>query len=62
MTLDECKNHIGAGVVYEPWLGGPKEDGEIVSVKGEYVHVRYKDGIKATYPQDLTLLAEVFLS
>ena len=33
MTLDEARDHIGAGVVYDPGHGA-REDGEIVRVLG----------------------------
>ena len=60
MTLEEARAHIGAGVVYDPKFGLPKEDGVITSVNDTYVFVRYSvqgRGI-ATYPEDLSLLTE----
>lgn len=58
MTLDEARQHIGAGVVYDPGYG-PKEDGVISSVGEQYVFVRYKGDFfgKATEPARLTLLS-----
>jgi hypothetical protein len=58
MTLDEARQHIGAGVVHDPGHG-PKEDGVISSVGERYVFVRYKGDFfgKATDPARLTLLA-----
>jgi hypothetical protein len=41
MTLDEARQNIGAGVVYDPGYGS-KEDGVISSVGEQYVFVRYK--------------------
>ena len=56
MTLDECRQAIGAGVVYEP-KHGPRQDGVITAVSRQYVFVRYRgdDHSMATRPQDLTL-------
>jgi hypothetical protein len=61
VTLDEARDHIGCGVVYVP-ASGKREDGVITSVNAMYVHVRYAGdaGSKATYPEDLTLLADGF--
>lgn len=58
MTLDEAREHVGAGVVYLP-PGRPREDGVITSVNDRYVFVRYDGdkGSKATTPTDLILLA-----
>jgi hypothetical protein len=41
MTLDECRAHIGHGVVYRPPDCGGPEDGVITSVGDRYVFVRY---------------------
>lgn len=58
MTLDEARQHIGAGVTYEPYPGARREDGDIVAVTTHYVMVRYRGdrGAKATSPAQLTLL------
>lgn len=58
MTLDEARDHIGAGVIYEPYPGAPKEDGAITSVNDTFVFVRYVGdrASKATAPELLTLL------
>ena len=58
MTLDEARQNIGTGVVYEPF-GGPPEDGTITGVSNCFVFVRYAgDGhSKATAAEMLTLLA-----
>lgn len=58
MTLDEAREHIGAGVVYHPGHGAP-EDGEIVRVSDLYVFVLFVGDrtSKATPPGALTLLA-----
>ena len=57
MTLDEAREHVGAGVVYDPKYG-PKEDGTIVAVSEFVVFVRYTGdvGPKGTYAKDLALL------
>jgi hypothetical protein len=59
MTLDEARNHIDDGVVYKP-AGGKPETGVITAVSSVYVFVQYagERGTKATYPEDLTLLAQ----
>jgi hypothetical protein len=61
MTLAEARQHIGAGVVYNPRPGtyDSREDGEITSVNDAYVFVLYVGDRrpKATQPEDLTLLA-----
>jgi len=58
MTLEEARNHEGAGVVYSPGHRLAKEDGTIVRCSKAYVFVRYANGsIKATRPEDLELLA-----
>ena len=59
MTLDEARQNIGAGVVYEPSSGGYREDGDIVSVNDRFVFVRYVGdrSAKATSPENLTLLS-----
>lgn len=41
MTLDEGREHIGAGVVYLSG-DGAAEQGEITSVNDHYVFVRYQ--------------------
>jgi hypothetical protein len=58
VTLDEARDHIGHGVVYQPFRGDP-EDGVITGVSGTMVFVRYRGDPagKATHPADLTLLA-----
>lgn len=56
MTLDEAAALIGAGVTYD--LGyGISEDGAIVSVNEQWVHVRYAGSpdAKATPAERLTL-------
>ena len=73
MTLDEAREHIGHGVVYQPpYPGAPIEQGVITSVTEPdlgsrdrsaapgYVFVRYGADYasKATRPQDLTLLLD----
>ena len=59
MTLDECRQHIGAGVVYRPNGRAVSEDGVIVRVNDSYVFVRYwgRETPSATRPEDLVLLA-----
>lgn len=58
MTLDECRQNIGAGVVYDPGHG-PREDGEITAVSSLYAFVHFTGdrGSKATPPERLTLLS-----
>ena len=58
MTLDEARDHIGAGVVYLDGAG-QRHDGEIVRVNEHYVFVLYGGDRtpKATPPGCLTLLA-----
>lgn len=58
MTLEDAREHIGDGVVYTP-AHGAREDGVITGVSSVYVFVHYAGdrGSKATYPEDLTLLA-----
>ena len=58
MTLDEARDHIGAGVVYNPGHGA-REDGEIVRVSDLYVFVLFVGDRtpKATPPGAPTLLA-----
>lgn len=59
MTLDECRESVGKGVVYTPGHGcGASEDGVITSVGDAYVFVRYRGDShsKATHPSNLTLL------
>ncbi|QWS68223.1 hypothetical protein SEA_VANLEE_106 [Gordonia phage VanLee] len=61
MTLDECRESIGAGVVYDPGFpGARKEDGEIVDVGPVYAMVRYGSQVKATPPESLRLLMPSF--
>jgi hypothetical protein len=60
MTLDEAREHVGAGVVYTPFFG-PKEDGVITGVSRTSVFVRYArqhpgSNGQATAPEDLELL------
>jgi hypothetical protein len=52
MTLDEARDHIGKGVVYEAYPGGPQEDGVVTSVGDQYVFVRFTGDhhSKATHP------------
>ncbi len=59
MTLDEAREHIWAGVVYNPGHGRPEEDGEIVRVSDLYVFVAFVGDRtpKATPPGALALLA-----
>lgn len=58
MTLDEARQHIGDGVVYQPLMGFAAEQGVITSVSAHWVFVRYGlSGSKATDPDLLTLLA-----
>lgn len=66
MTLDEARQNVGAGVVYDaaPHLTrigiqhDQKEDGTISSVGDQYVFVRYgHSSVKATPAESLTLLA-----
>lgn len=58
MTLDEARENIGAGVVYDPGHG-TREDGVIVRVSQQYVFVRYgHSSIKATPAEKLTLLSK----
>lgn len=59
MTLEEARNNIGFGVVYDPGHGGAREDGVIIRVTHLWVMVRYDgNGVKATHPRDLTLLSD----
>jgi len=55
------ESDIGRGVVYKAHLADgltiPREDGVIVSWSDRYVFVRYKHGVKATYPRDLEWLS-----
>jgi hypothetical protein len=67
MTLDECREHIGDAVVYHPsdmrdgliGYASRDEDGTIVRVSENWVHVRYghQTTTKATAPEMLELLA-----
>ena len=56
MTLSECRAAIGCGVVYTP-RHGKREDGTIVRVSENWVHVRYghQSTTKATAPEMLEL-------
>lgn len=59
MTIDECRAHIGAGVVYDPGFpGARKEDGTIVDCGPVYAFVLYAGDrtAKATPPERLELL------
>lgn len=58
MTLDECREKIGHGVVYDPgYPGARREAGVLVDVGPVYAMVRYGEWVKATPPESLTLLA-----
>ena len=63
MTLDQARDHIGHGVVYQPprlaGIPGDAEGGVITSVGDLYVFVRYGSDThpRATAPEALTLLA-----
>lgn len=59
MTLDEAREHVGEPVAYRP-AGGEPERGSIATVSTVYVFVQYFGvrGTMATYPEDLTLMAE----
>jgi hypothetical protein len=58
MTLDEAREHIGHGVLYQPSGGFAAEQGVITSVNNRWVFVRYGiDGSRATDPALLSLLA-----
>jgi hypothetical protein len=41
VTLDEARQHIGKGVVYQACSHCPREDGVITSVNDVYAFVRY---------------------
>lgn len=56
MTLEEARNHIRAGVVYDPGHG-QLEDGTIVRVNQQFVFIRYGNNVRATSPEKLTLLS-----
>lgn len=58
MTLEEARDHIGHGVVYDPGHPGV-EQGVITSVGFRWAFVRYGSDThsKATDPGALTLLA-----
>lgn len=58
MTLDECREGIGCGVVYQP-QDGPPEGGIVTSVGNRYAFVRYTGDqhSKATDPGHLTWLS-----
>lgn len=57
MKIDEARDNIGAGVVYDPGHGA-LEEGTIIRVSEEWVHVRYghQTITKATAAWQLTLL------
>lgn len=56
MTLDECRDNVGAGVVYDPGYG-PREDGMILRVGDLYPFVLFVGDrtAKATPAEHLTL-------
>jgi hypothetical protein len=58
MTLDEARDHIGEAVAYHP-AGSEPEHGTIAAASTVYVFVQYpgERGTRATYPEDLTLIA-----
>lgn len=61
MTFDECQENIGRAVVYEPYPGGPREDGKITEVRqgnrrSAFVLYRGDSDAKDTPPGCLTLL------
>ena len=58
MTLDEARASIGEAVAYHP-AGGEPEHGTIAAASTVYVFIQYPGvrGTKATYPEDLTLIA-----
>jgi hypothetical protein len=60
MTIAQAREHVGDGVVYEPYPGAPREDGHITSVNDTYVFVRYVGdrASKATPPERLALALE----
>lgn len=52
MKIEDCE--VGMWVIYEPYPGGPKEDGEVVEIRENFAMVRYDRGsAKATYPSQL---------
>lgn len=59
MTLEEARDHVGHGVVYRS--GTPQAEVGVITGVGALVFVRYAGDVtaKATYPGDLTLLADV---
>lgn len=58
MTLDEARDNIGEAVAYHP-AGSEPEYGTITAASTVYVFVQYpgERGTRATYPEDLTLIA-----
>lgn len=58
MTLDEARDHTGEAVAYHP-AGSNPEYGTIAAVSTVYVFVQNPGvrGTRATYPEDLTLIA-----
>jgi hypothetical protein len=56
IDLAEAAENPGRGVVYSP-AHGPREDGQIVRVSGDYVMVSYAGTVKATRPNDLEWLS-----
>lgn len=65
ITIEEARNRIGVGVVYQPYPDAPREDGTITSVTETahraWVFVLYTGdrNPKATRPEDLSWLAPV---
>jgi len=59
MTLEQAREHVGHGVVYQRPGRRYWEQGMITSVNDHYVFVRYgsQAGSAATYPEDLELMA-----
>jgi hypothetical protein len=59
MLINDAREHIADGVVYDPGMGQKKEDGVITSVGEVVVFVRYAgdNASKATRAGDLTLLS-----
>ncbi len=58
MRFDEAREHIGEAVAYHP-AGSEPEHGTIAAASTVYVFVQYpgERGTRATYPEDLTLIA-----
>jgi hypothetical protein len=55
MTLDEARENIGRGAIYQPYEGAPVEAGDITSVNERFVFVHYAGDrqSKATRAEDL---------